>query len=138
MKEQEGFEGFQKNLVLENEAQYGREVREKYGDAVVDASNAKLLAMSKAEHEDVETLSRRFHETLLAAMATGDPFSPLAQETCALHKEWLCHYWSGYSKEAHRSLAEGYVTDLRFKKHYDAIAEDSAEFLRDALRIYCR
>lgn len=138
MKEQEGFERFKKNLVEENEAHYGREVRERYGDAVVDASNAKVLGMSEAEHEDVEALSRRLHETLLAAMATGDPSSPLAQETCALHKEWLCRYWSAYSKEAHRSLAEGYVTDLRFKKYYDAIAKGSAEFLRDALHIYCR
>ena len=42
-----------------------------------------------------------------------------------------------YSKEAHRGLAEAYVADERFKAYYEAIAPGAAEFLRDAVRIYC-
>lgn len=136
MKDRERFEGFKKKMVEENEARYGREIREKYGDAVVEESNAKLMGLSQADCDEVEALSREVNATLLAAMETGDPESALAQKTCALHREWLGHFWSGYSKEAHLGLVEGYVTDLRFKKHYDALGEGAAEFLRDAMRIF--
>ena len=36
MSDQEKFEGFTKRLIEENEAKYGKEVGEKYGDETVD------------------------------------------------------------------------------------------------------
>jgi hypothetical protein len=47
-------------------------------------------------------------------------------------------FWTNYSKEAHVGLAQSYVDDERFKKYYDSIVEGCAEFLRDALVIYCK
>jgi hypothetical protein len=54
-----------------------------------------------------------------------------------LHKEWLGYFWDHYSKEAHLGLAQTYVEDPRFGKYYDAVAVGCAEFLRDAIMIYC-
>jgi len=41
MTDQEKFEGFKQKLIDENEAKYGKEVREKYGDEAVDKSYRK-------------------------------------------------------------------------------------------------
>ena len=138
MSDKEKFEGFKQKMLEENEKKYGKEIREKYGDAVVDASNAKLMGLTAEQYDEVQKLSVRINESLKAALEQGDPSGALAQQACALHKEWLCYYWPRYSKEAHLGIAQTYVNDPRFKAYYDAIAPGCAEFLRDALQIYCR
>lgn len=137
MSDKEKFEGFKQKLVDENEKKYGKEVREKYGDEVVDASNAKLMGLTPEKYERSQELSRQINESLKAAFEQGDPSSELAQKVCAMHNEWLGFFWTNYSKEAHIGLAQMYVDDPRFKKYYDDIADGCAEFLRDAIKIYC-
>lgn len=136
MSDQEKFEGFKKRIVEDNEKQYGAEVRSKYGDAVADSSNQKVLNMTKEEFETAENLAKEIKETLAKAFQTGDPAGKLAQEAVALHRKWLCLYWDGYSKEAHAGLGDMYVADERFKAYYDAEQSGTAEFLRNAIRIY--
>ena len=137
MTDQEKFEGFAEKMIADNEAKYGEEIREKYGDAVVDASNAKLRGMSPEQFARAEELEKELHAALLAAMETGDPASDLAQKAAELHKQWLCVYWPTYSKEAHAGLAQMYVDDPRFAAHYDKVASGCAVFFRDAILVYC-
>lgn len=140
MADKEKFEGFKRDLIEENEKKYGKEVREKYGDDQVDASNAKLAGMSEDQWQHAQELEQKLKDDLREAMeTTGDPASPLAQEACDLHRQWLCLFWKDgmYSKEAHLALAEGYVADDRFKAYYDKIAPGATEFLRDAMKTYC-
>ncbi len=137
MSDKEKFEGFKRGLIEENEKKYGAEIRQKYGDKTVDASNAKVMGMSPEEYVETEQLTQRVNDAIKAAFETGDPKGPLAMEACALHKEWLMRYWDTYSKEAHRGLGQMYVCDERFAAYYDAIAPGCAVFLRDALEIYC-
>ena len=138
MSDSEKFRGFKKKMVDENEKQFGSEIREKYGDETVDASNAKIMNMTPEQYEKVQALSHQLNETLQRACAAGDPASELAQEACKLHKEWLGYFWKQYSPQAHLGLANMYVDDPRFKQYYDAIGAGCAEFLRDALIIFCR
>lgn len=139
MSDKEKFEGFKRDLIKENEEKYGREVREAYGEEAVEASNRKLAGMSKEEWKKQEDLSGEIMETLKAAMAEGDPAGKIAQKACDLHRQWLCMFWSdsAYSREAHRGMGEMYAADERFKAYYDRIQDGAAEFLRDALNIYC-
>lgn len=136
MTDTEKFEGFKQKLVEENEMHYGKEVREKYGDHMVEAYNKKLLNKTQQEHESFTALTDELMITLAQAVDTGDPGSDLAQKAAALHKEWLMYHWSDYSSEAHAGLAQMYVADERFKAHYDAIKPGAAEFLRNAILIY--
>lgn len=138
MSNKEKFEGFKHKMLDENERQYGKEVREKYGDAIVDDSNSKMMGLTAEQYEKTQELSRQINDTLKEAFEQGDPSSALAQKVCALHKEWLGYFWSQYSKQAHLGLAQTYVDDPRFKAYYDAIAVGCAEFLRDAIEIYCQ
>lgn len=139
MSDNEKFEGFKQKMIDDNEAAYGKEIREKYGDDAVDTSNVRVKGMSEADWQKAQDLSAAINQTLKEAFEQGDPAGELAQRVCALHKEWLCMFWKEgmYSKEAHRMLAEGYVADERFTAYYDKIAVGCTKFLRDAINIYC-
>lgn len=136
MSDKEKFEGFKKDLIDENEKKYGKEIREKYGEDTVNASNAKMMNMSQEDHEAVTKLSEQFNEMLAKAMETGDPAGDVAQKAADLHKQWLTFFWNQYSKEAHAGLAQMYVDDERFKAYYEKIKPGAAEFLRDAIFVY--
>ncbi len=136
MSDKQKFEGFKQQLIDDNEAKYGEEIRAKYGDEQVDKSNAKLKGMTKEQYEEIERLSEDIHATLAQAFATGDPAGELAQKAADLHRRWLTFYWDRYSKEAHAGIAQMYVEDERFKAYYDKDQPGVAEFLREAIRIY--
>lgn len=134
--DKEKFEGFKQKLVDDNEAKYGKEVREKYGEETVNKSNQKVKGMSQEQHDEVTKLATAVTETLQAAFETGDPAGELAQKAADLHRQWLCYYWDSYSKEAHAGLSQMYVDDPRFTAHYDEKQPGTAAFLRDAVHIY--
>lgn len=140
MSDNEKFEGFKQKMIDDNETAYSKEIREKYGDDVVDASNAKIKGMSKEQMEKAEELRIEYESLLKIAFEKGDPASDEAQKACDLHRQWICVFWKDgmYSKEAHKGLAEMYVADERFTAYYDKIALGCAMFLRDAINIYCR
>lgn len=136
MTDKEKFEGFKRNMIEENERKYGAEIREKYGNNAVEKSNQKVKNMTEEQYAEVEQLSINVQENLKDAMKTKDPSSELAQKTADLHRQWLCYFWDGYSKEAHAGLAQMYVDDERFTAYYDKIEPGAAVFLRDAILIY--
>ena len=86
MTDREKFEGFKRKMIDENEKQYGKEVREKFGDDVVDACNAKIMGMTAEQCEKLQELTGEINDSLKIAFEQGDPSSELAQKVCALHK----------------------------------------------------
>ncbi|TWT02498.1 MerR family transcriptional regulator [Planomicrobium sp. CPCC 101079] len=136
MADSKKFEGFKQKLIENNEKQYGEEIREKYGNDMVDASNAKMLNMSEARYAEFMSLEEEFRAVLAEAFKTGDPKSTAAQKAAGLHKRWLMFTWPNYSKEAHAGLAQMYVDDERFSAYYDKEQPGTAQFLRDAISIY--
>jgi DNA-binding transcriptional MerR regulator len=136
MKDNEKFAGFKQKLVDDNEAKYGKEIREKYGEETVNKSNQKVKGMSQEQYDEVTKLATDVIETLLAAFKTGDPAGEIAQKAADLHRQWLCYYWDSYSKEAHAGVAQMYVDDPRFTAYYEEKQPGAAKFLRDAVHIY--
>jgi len=137
MNDKEKFEGFKQTQLDKNEQQYGEEIRNLYGNEAVSKSNKKFKGMTQEQYADVERISLELNESLKVAFEQGDPSSEIAQEMCGLHKKWICCFWDNYSKEAHIGLAQMYVADPRFTEYYNKIAIGCAEFLRDAIQIYC-
>lgn len=138
MSDKEKFNGFTKAVVEKNEAEFGAEIREKYGDEAIDRSNERVLKMSRAEYEDTMKLSLKINGLLKEAVLAENPASKIAQEVCALHKEWLCRYYDGYSSQYHTALAQMYVDDPRFRAYYEKITPGAAEFLKEAIMIFCK
>ena len=133
MANKDKFKGFKEELINKNENKYGKEIRQKYGDEVVDNSNKKIMGMSEAKYNEFKKLEDEIIKTLNLAMDTGDLNGEIAKQACELHKKWLGYTWNFYSKEAHRNLAEMYVADERFKEYYDKNRNGMAQFLRDAI-----
>lgn len=136
MTDKEKFEGFKQTMIEDNEKKYGEEIRQKYGEEVINKSNEKLQNMTQKQHEEVTQLADEVLATLAEAFKTGDPSSEIAQKAAGLHKKWLSYYWNEYSKEAHAGLAKMYVDDERFRAYYDDKQPGTAEFLRDAIKIF--
>lgn len=138
MRDQDKFEGFKKRLIEENEQKYGKEIREKYGKETVEQSNRKVMNMTKQQYDEVNELANQVKTTLAEAFKTGDPSGDIAQKAVELHRQWLSYFWDGYTKEAHAGLGQMYVEDQRFKAFYDQEQPGTAEFFRDAIKIYTR
>lgn len=138
MTDQEKFVGFKEKLIKDNEKKYGKEIRKKYGDDVVDASNAKLMGLSAEEYAEQDELAKEIIESLVAAVGKEAPEGAEGQKIAQLHRKWLSFHWPSYSKEAHANLAEMYVADERFTAYYDQHKEGGAKFLRDAILSYTK
>ena len=132
--DQEKFEAFKKNAVAQNEAKHGRELRANYGDAVIDASNRRVMALTQAEYAEWKSLGDSIRARLESAVCANlSPDSSEGRAIAQLHKKWLCFAWDKYDAESHRGLVKMYPVDERFRNYYDAAVSGCAEFLRDAV-----
>ena len=139
MSDSEKFEAFKQRVVRENEEKYGAEGRACYGDEQMDAANAKVLGMTQADYERFEDLKDEVQQALEAAVRAGeDPTGPAGERITRLHKTWLGGTWKEYTADAHKALAEGYVTDKRFTAYYDRNVPGCARFLCDAVRHWAK
>jgi len=137
MTDKEKFDGFKQSLIDDNEQKYGSEIRSKYGDEAVNASNAKLKGLTQEQYDESERLRIAYEVKLKEAINSGNPAGESAHEACDLHRQWLCVFYPSYSKEYHKGLGEMYLADERFKANYENIAPGCAEFFCDAINVYC-
>ena len=137
MTNEQKFGVFKNKLIEENEKSYGQEVREKYGEAQVDASNKKFKDMTEEQFNAMQQLENQLFERLKEAMVSGDVTSDVAMEAAELHKRWLSFSWAKYTPEAHIGLAQMYVGDERFTAYYDErIGTGATQFLHDVITVY--
>ena len=134
MSSAEKFEAFKQQQVQQNEEKYGTEIREKYGEDSVRASNAKMMKMTEEEYKKFQNAEALIKEKLQEAVRShADPSGEAGKEVANLHKNWISMTWGQYRPEAHRGLAEMYVQDERFLEYYDKEVPGCAEFLRSAV-----
>ncbi|MDD3795557.1 MAG: MerR family transcriptional regulator [Lachnospiraceae bacterium] len=134
MKDKERFEGFKKNMIAENEKKYGTEIREKYGNETVDASNKRMMNMTEEQYETFTKLGTQIITELEAAVTAREPADgPAAQAIVQHHKEWLCMTSKNYTPEMHQGLGLMYVADQRFTDYYDKNVTGCAAFLSSAI-----
>lgn len=136
MNDKEKFEAFKKQAAEENEARYGKELRDAYGNETVDASKNRFMNMTQKEYDAFRTLEQTILDELKDAVRRG--LSPEGREGKQIflhHREWLKKTWNFYSPNAHRALAETYTGDERFRSYYDSSVPGCAEFLKQT--IFC-
>lgn len=137
MSNEEKFKGFTERLIEENEIKYGKEIRARYGNDTVNASNKKLRDMNEEKFKALEQLELHLFDRLQEAMAIGDATSDIANEVAELHKRWLSFHWPKYTTEAHAGLADMYVADERFTAYYDErVQQGATQFLHDCIKHY--
>lgn len=132
------FEQVKKNLIETNEKNYGKEIREEYGEEVYEATNDILGGLTEQQWTDSEQLRMKIENMLRELAPEGDPAGSKAAEMAELHGKWASTFWPDgmYSPEAHASLVQMYTEDERFRAYYEAIVKGGAEFLRKAVENY--
>ena len=135
MSDTEKFQAFKENAVKQHEDMYGAEARRKYGDEEVDEAQRKVLNMTEEEYERFENLGKEIRKRLKeAVLADVSPDSEEAGRIVMLHKEWLGMTWKKYTEEAHKAMANLYISDERFQAYYDREVPGCAAFLEQAIR----
>lgn len=139
MNDEAKFTAFKQKVVEENEAAYGREARQKYGDAAVERSNSTVLGMTQEQYAEWSALDEELHRRLEAAVTAQ--LAPDGEEGCAifeLHRRWLRMTDKTLTAARHRGIAELYVLDERFTACYDRAVPGCAKFLRDAVDVWAK
>lgn len=138
MNDKEKFEGMKRQAIKENEAAYGKELREKYGEETMEGYNQRLSSMSQQEWEQAQQEEQGYKEALRRAVPAGDPAGEDAREAVRLHAAWLAHYWGEgkVTPQAHAGMAEMYTQDERFTAYYEQVAPGCAAFFLKAVKAY--
>lgn len=135
MQDSEKFAAWKRESIEENEKKYGEEIRERYGDGTVDASNRKLFHMTEEQYGRFQELEKQIISRLEQAVLQGvSPDSREGREIALLHGEWLQYTWNAYTKEAHEGLTKMYLADERFLAYYDSKVKGCATFLAAAVK----
>lgn len=142
MTDDEKFAAFKQQAIQHNEEHFGKEVRDQYGEDVVEASNEKFRKMSQAQVAQLTALQQKILEELKPLVGTTDYNTAAAKHLFKLHKQFLQLTWPSeqYSEKAHRGLAAMYVSDPRFTKYYEdgTGKKGAAETLNAIIRHYTR
>lgn len=136
MSDQEKFTAFKEQKVAENEAKYGKEIREKYGEETVERSNKKYLNLTEEQMQEMAETEVQLFETIGVYLEQPEIESDVAKEIFRLHKKWLSYTWPTYSAEAHKGLGMMYIADERFTAYYDEKHAGAAQALNDAIKYY--
>ena len=135
MDDEKRFEAIKDQGLREFEEAYGTEARRRYGDAVIEATNERIMSLTRDEWDAKDLLEEAIKVQLRLAMASGDVAGDEAAELAHMHERWMRIHWGeAYDRETHLALVRGYPNDPRFKDYYDAAAGDGGtEFLVRAM-----
>ncbi|MBW9147123.1 MerR family transcriptional regulator [Clostridium sp. CM028] len=132
------FKEFDMTEIESAKNKYAKEVKERWGksDAYIE-SEKKCNNYSKNQWQEI---NEEFRDILKAFATNMNNKAPDSEEVQALVKEWqsfITARWYNCTNEILQCLGLMYVGDERFKKNIDQNGEGTAEFLSQAIAIYC-
>jgi DNA-binding transcriptional MerR regulator len=113
---------------------YAAEAERRWGDTEAwTQSQARTAALTKQDWIEIKAATEANEAAFAAAMRAGEPVdSAHVQELVEAHRAGVCRFWD-CSPEAHKNLADMYLADDRFRKHYDDVAPGLAEYVNRAI-----
>ncbi|MCY9515732.1 MerR family transcriptional regulator [Paenibacillus apiarius] len=136
MEKKEMFEGFDMADIEAHQKKYAEEAREKYGRDIVDRTMDRTSKYGKDDWAAIMASQAAIYNKIIAAMDRG-PADPQVQEAIG---EWRRHITSNFydcTLDVFRGLGDLYVADDRFTKSIDQYQPGLAQFMREAMHIYC-
>jgi DNA-binding transcriptional MerR regulator len=131
MSEKEYFNGF-------DEKQYLEEARELWGDTPhFQESQRKWSSYSGEQKEKIKELGGEITRRMVTKNPQAQPGDPAVQDAVEEYYQYLNRYFYTCEVEFLRGLADMWVQDPRFAVNYERIREGGAEFVRDAVHLYC-
>ena len=121
-------------------SQYADEVKARWGNTeAYKESEEKAAKMSGAEKQGALDGMNFIMTEFSDCMKNGfPPESEAAQSLCKKLQQFITDNFYTCTKEILAGLGEMYVLDERFKQNIDKNGEGTAEFIRTALKFYCK
>jgi MerR family transcriptional regulator, thiopeptide resistance regulator len=128
----ETFDGF-------DHTRYKDEVIERWGREAYERGDRWWRSVSEADKQALQQTHLDIAADYGRAHAAG--LAPGAEEVQAIvrrHFDWIASGWQGKRPDAcaFTGLGDMYVADPRFAANYDKHGAGTAEFVRDAMRVY--
>lgn len=131
------FEGFNYEEIKAHKEQYDEETKKRYGKSnAYKECNEKTSNYSKGDWESISKEADTIYRNLEKLMDRD----PADEEVQILIQNWRDHITNNFYDckiEIFRGLALMYVADERFTKNIDKYGEGLAQFLSDAMSVYC-
>ena len=133
----DNFKAFGYEEVKKHQEKYKEETEKRYGNSdAYKESQEKTSKYSKNDWENIMEEASGIYEEL-AKLRDKDSSDKLVQD---LVEQWRNHISTNFYNctiEIFRGLALMYVADERFTKNIDKYGEGLAQFMSDAMNIYC-
>lgn len=131
MNDKEYFEGF-------DESKYQAEAEERWGRTPQYAQSMKRWkSFSEAQKTAIKEKGGEITRRMVGDDPGLSPEDPGVQTAVGDYYAYLTKYFYDCDVEFLRNLAEMWVQDPRFAQNYERIREGGAEFVRQAVNIYC-
>jgi DNA-binding transcriptional MerR regulator len=131
MKPDEIFEPFNE----EKQKEYEEEIRQRYGDKELKVSQQRWSSYSKEKQQQIIDEGHQNYVDIAKNMDKG--FDSPTVQVSVKHWHEHMHYFYDPTIEVLRGLADMYVNDPAFRKTFDKIHPDLAEFMLKAVTFYC-
>ncbi len=118
----------------EQQAEYEKEVAQKYDPATVKASVKKWKSYTDDEKQRIGTEGNKIYLDFVDAMPKGAG-SADAQVCVERWRKHIEYFWIPKDEQL-LDLANGYNDDLRFKANFDKINPKLAGFILEAVKVY--
>lgn len=136
-------EGVQKMSVNEyfagfDEKKYQQEAQQRWGDTTqYKESQRKWSSYSEDERERIKKLGGEITLRMVSVEPQAKPDDPDVQAAVGEYFQYLNQYFYRCEVEFLRGLADMWVQDPRFAVNYERIREGGADFVRQAVHLYC-
>ncbi len=131
---------FDNSEFLAKRNEYAKEAEEKWGNTdAYKESEEKTKGYDAQKWNDVNSAMNGIIAQF--AQCKNDGFTPDSEEAQTLVKKWQDFITENHyncTKEILFGLGEMYVADERFKANIDKHGNGTAQFMCDAIRIYCK
>jgi DNA-binding transcriptional MerR regulator len=136
MAKKDLFDGFDMDKIKEHQAKYGEEARRKYGKDMVEAAERKVSGNSVEQWKEMHEGMAHIYSRAASRMPFG-PDDAEAQAAVADWRQFITDHYYDCTLEIYRGLGNLYVDDERFTANINRNQPGLAQFLKEAMHIYC-
>ncbi len=130
MSAKELFQGFTE----EEEQRYTEEAMQMYDPETVKASAKKWKAYTPAEKQRIGAEGIAVYTDLLAAQSKGAASAEVQSAIARWHRH-IEYFWIPDDEQL-LGLVDLYNDDRRFRRNFDKVSPELAEFMREAVKLY--
>lgn len=134
LNDEELYEGFSKEEAKKLK-EYAEEAARTWDQGMVRESYNRVRKLTKEQWQAVRKEGED-NTKLLASLMARDPASPEVQAAIRKHYDHLNNFYTP-NPEMYRGLGSMYVSDVRFRAHYDKYAKGLADFIKKAIDVFC-